>query len=228
MVGRTLLILSVLLIMTSATDEETINYCRPDKGIKTAITTGEMKAKKSSKKEPSRESQKVEYNKDGQAVYIFKSKDGSEYIRRYKDGKLQFIIYTYKDIPSFYLEGQKDSLLANAETVSDTSIVLSHNESGRPIKMQLSDGTVSVSEYVGCDEEMITTFSANGDTLQQVRLVMRNGVLVENIWTPFYPIKSTVTSIYYDYKFNRKGHWVKRRYKISSGEVTEKRKLTYY
>ena len=91
------------------------------------------------------------------------------------------------------------------------------------------DGNILLFNYLGCEVELQTLLTENMDTIQQYQLTYKKGVLIETIWTPFNPIKSSRTSNYFGYKYNKHGHWIKRNYKHQNkGIVTERRELTYY
>ncbi len=183
----------------------------------------------SSKSESLNQSQEIEYNTDGQPVFIRVTEaGGTEHQRVYKDGKLQLIITTRKKMPDFFQVDQLDSLDNNGNLETDTATIVDHGLDGRPSSIKGSDGTMVIFEYEGCDREMITTLSPTGDTIQQIQNTKANGVLVEQTWTPFFPEKSSRTTTYFDYQLNDSGHWIERRYKVREGTVTESRELSYY
>lgn len=219
-----------LMLLAHAGGNGPLEECFPDKGVKTAKIIGKIKLDDRSQNERPNEVQEIEYNMDGQAVLIKEfGGEGAVYRRKYRDGKLQFIATTRKKLPNFYPIEQLDSLIANSESQTDTAFIVRHHADGRPFEMVQSDGTTWIFEYAGCSMEMTTTLSPQGDTIQQVQTLNKNGVPVEVIWTPFTPVKSTVvTRRFSGYKFNKRGHWIKRTCHVRGGVLTEKRELTYY
>ena len=121
------LITVLLLILTSANEYNSTEVCFPDKGIKTAIITGEIKTKNSSEKKKIVELREIEFNNDGQPVFIRNTKDGGEEIKReYKNGELQYIITTRKKLPDFYSKDELESLIKNSSIVKDTAFILDY------------------------------------------------------------------------------------------------------
>lgn len=216
-----------LLWLFLAGNAQTINGCFPDKGIKSAILTAKQAPQEGELKTAAKK-QTIEYDNDGRPLIIHDAAEGTRHVRKYTDGKLQTIVTTRKDLPDFYLVEHLDSLMATAPDKTDSARILAHTTDGRPKEMHGADGITLLFEYKGCEEQLQTVFDAAGDTLQQTRLIYREGVLVESIWTPFVPMKSTRSTIYYDYEFNKHGHWVERKYKRRNGVVVEKRVLNYF
>lgn len=221
-------VIILLLVLTSAGEHKSNKKCFPDKGIKTAKISGKIESTNTTKKKRLDETMEMEYNEDGQPLYIRKTEHKTEHERKYKDGKLQLIITTRKKLPDFYLVDQFDSLIENSDYEKDTAFIFSHHEDGRPFKMKGSDGTTYIFEYIGCDQKITTTLNSNGDTLQQVQKKNKNGVLIESTWIPYFPTKSFSVTKYFGYKFNKHGHWIKRKYQRRENIITEKRRLTYY
>lgn len=200
--------------------------CFPDKGIKTAI----IKAINSSNGNSIVGTQEIEFNNEGNPILIKNNQNGGLEIKRiYKNNQLEFIITTRKEIPDFYSEGELEDLIEKANSINDTAFVLSCDNDGRPLKLQSSDKSSWIFEYFGCEKEIITNLSAKGDTIQQNQSIFKDGILVETVWSLFEPIRTNRTSKYFDYKFDKKGYWIKRNYKHQGKNViTETRKLTYY
>lgn len=217
------------MILTSCGNKGPIDECYPNKGIKTARVSGRINSTNTSESTSLDNTQEIEFNQDGQPVVIRTTKEGeTEHQRVYKDGKLQLIITTRKKLPDFYQIEELDSLVANATLETDTAIIVDHDLDGRPASIKNPDGITMVFEYEGCNRELITTLTPDGDTMQQVQNTKENGVSVEQIWTPFRPQKSSVITTYSGYKFDNNGHWIERTYKVRAGFVTERRELTYY
>lgn len=226
-----ILIITLLLIFTSVNEFNSNQECFPDKGIKTAIITGEIKTKNSSEIKKIVESREIEFNKNGQPLVIRNTKNGGEENKReYKNNELQLIITTRKKILDFYSKNELESLIKNANIVVDTVFVLDHHKDGRPTKIEGSDGTIQIFEYFGsCEKELITTLNPKRDTVQQYQSKFKDGVLIETIWTIFKPVKSSRISKYFEYKFDKNGNWIKRSYSHQGKNViTETRKLIYY
>jgi len=215
-------------MLISAGSYKPLEACFPDKGIKTAIISGKIKVKSTSKSKKLDGFQEIEYNREGQPALITNTKEETVHRREYEEGKLKCIITTRKSSPSFTYKGQPDSEIENSAIEVDTAVILSHNEDGRPLEMKDPGGMKWIFEYQGCESEMITTLYPNGDTLQQIQNISKNGVLVESITNPSGPVEGNFTRTFYGYKFNKAGHWIERAYEVRDGEITEKRKLTYY
>ncbi|WP_299682603.1 hypothetical protein [uncultured Dokdonia sp.] len=194
--------------------------CYPDKGIKKAkITT---KFKLSSEKISTKE---IKYDKSGNVIRIKTNGDENITNREYKNGKIIRII-TKNKLKDFYTEGENPK---SKKAVIDTSTVLQYDASGRPTKMTAEDNTTLLIQYEGCNIELHTLLHKSGDTIHQYQLIAKNDVLVETIWMPFAPVKSSRTSKFYDYTFNKQGDWIKRSFHHQDGEVIiEERKLVYY
>lgn len=227
---KSLFIIPVLLLTLACAEKiASIDPCSPDKGIKTAVTSGEIvHADGSGNKEKLDRTQRVEFNEEGQPTLIRDEYDGSEHRRLYEDGKLQLIITTRKKLPDFYMNEQEDSLMKYAEYETDTAVVLSHYEDGRIKEIKGSDGMITTFQYDGCDAERNTLISAGGDTVQQVHKSNKEGVLTATTWTTFQPVKSNMTRIFSGYKFDEHEHWIQRSYEVREGTITETRTLTYY
>lgn len=221
---KNMYIISILIFLITSCEEPSKNECFPDKGIKTAITTVEMK---SDGNEIGR--QEIHYDKDGRPVLIREPENGGVEIRReYEDGKLQYIISVQKELPGFYREDELESLLENANEYADTAVIISHTEDGRPIEFKDSDGITWLFKYVGCEKQIVTAINSDGDTIQQTQSINKGNVLIEYIWTAYEPIKSSSSTTYYGYKFDKHGHWIKRNSQRGGDVVTERRELVYY
>lgn len=202
--------------------------CLPDKGIKTARTHTKLESgnnKTSSKINGYRE---IHYDLKGRPILIINSYDGTEHRREYNNEKLQLIITSRKEFPNFYSAEELDSLIANAPILIDTANIINHNLNDEVKNIRNSDGSYLVFDFNACQEELQTYLTSEGDTIHQYKTRFKNGAVIETIWTPFKPIKSNVITKYYDYKFNKHGHWIKRKYKRREGIIIEKRKLIYY
>jgi|GEM_PF-2655762 len=218
---------TLFTILTTYTSEVAVNNCYSDKGIKLATVTAKVKPINGSKAKKSAIQDHIVFNEFGQPVMIQSSQNGGiMHLSKYEAGKLIYTATTQKVLPNFYNKSELPSLIVNAETKTDTTFVLSHYEDGRPKKVAGIDGSTSFFEYDGCNETQ-TVIHPNGDTLMQIQNLFENGVLVETNTSPFRQPKFTVTTQYTDYKFNRKGHWVKRSYKTDKAIIIEKRKLIY-
>ena len=223
--------LIVVFLFSIGTMGQVSTKCLPDKGIKIAITTAEMQSEWDGTKEVYPHAQEVHYDPEGRVVQIKDEANDVLHQRIYKEGKLQAMVSIRKDRPNFFEDADFGSLFKNAEIVTDTGFILSHYSDGEPAVLQHSDGARQTFGYKACQEEFNTFISASGDTIQQSRFIYENGVLTKSIWTP-YPIdtigqKDQIMK-YYNYKRNKHGHWISRKYKMGEYIVTEKRKLTYY
>lgn len=198
--------------------------CLPDKGLKTAKTFARFETESKDKST----SYEVFYDLEGRAILIKNNQDQSIHRREYKDGKLRLMISTRKKLPDFYSVEDEDSLIANAKTVTYTAKITRYLKNGDVAKLKLADGASQIFEYQGCQVESHTILNSIGDTIQQHQSFFKNGVLIKTIWTPFQPVKSNIVTEYYDYKFNRHGHWIRRKYRNNKGLIIENRELTYY
>ncbi len=210
----------VIVLLFFIQNDTPTESCYPDKGIKKAKITATYKH---STEEVSY--LEIKFDKSGRVIRTKENGDERIVNREYKNHKLVRII-TKNKLKDFYTLGENPK---NKKAVIDTALVLQYDESERPIKMTGADNTTLLLHYEGCYIELHTLLHKNGDTIQQYQITAKNGVLAETIWTPFTPTKSSRTSKYYDYEFNKRGHWIKRSYHHQDGEVIiENRKLTYY
>jgi len=201
--------------------------CLPDKGIKYAKIEAKIESENSQGNRNSK-SQVVYYDASGRVVLIDIEKDLRFHKRIYKDDRLQFMITTSKKIPNFYSPKDLDSLMIYSEVVTDTAQVINYHSNGEVAELELPDGTFQLFEYKDCHSEKITFLNSDRDTTQQIQTIFENNVVVKTIWSPFPLESSEVVTKYYDYKFNKHGHWTSRRYKRNRSVVNEKRILKYY
>lgn len=215
-----------LSIFTATNNFQSNDECFTDKGIKTAI----IKAVNSSNGNTIVGTQEIEFNNEGHTILIKNNQNGGIEIRRiYKNNQIKLIVTTRKEIPDFYSEDELEHLIENANVINDTAFVLSCQNDGRPLKLQSSYKSSWIFEYFGCEKEIITVLGPKGDTIQQNQSIFKDGILVETVWSLFEPIRTNRTSKYFDYKFDKKGYWIKRSYKHQGKNViTETRKLSYY
>ncbi len=202
--------------------------CLPDKGIKTAKTFAMLETESRVIHKNESNYREVYYDIEGRAILIKNGRDKSIHNREYKDGKLHFMISTRKKLPDFYSVEDEDSLIENTKTVTDTVKITRYYKNGNVAELKLADGVFQIFEYQGCKVESHTLLNSIGDTIQQNQSFFKNGVVIKTIWTPFQPVKSVVVTEYYDYQFNRRGHWVRRKYRSNEGLIIEKRVLIYY
>jgi hypothetical protein len=215
--------ISILFFLITSCEKTSKEGCFPDKGIKTAITIAKIESDRTEVG-----IREIKFDKDGRPLLIRNNNNGnSEHKREYLNGKLNFIITTRKELPSFYSEDEFNTLIENANEYTDTAVIISHSEDGRPLEMKGTDGFTCFFKYTGCEKELITTINPKGDTIQQVYSTKKGGVLLEQTCM-FYAPKSRSSTKYYGYMFNEQGHWIKRKYKRGKEVVTERRKLTYY
>lgn len=213
-------LIAMILLFSFTAKRNQGEGCYPDKGIKKVKITATYKH---STEEVS--NLEIKFDKSGRVIRTKENGDERIVNREYMNRKLVRII-TKNKLKDFYTVGENPK---NKKAVIDTAVVLQYDESGRPIKMTAGDKTTLLLHYEGCDIELHTLLHKNGDTIQQYQITAKNGVLAETTWTPFTPTKSPRISKYYDYEFNKKGHWIKRSYHHQDGEVIiENRKLTYY
>ena len=201
--------------------------CLPDKRIKTAKKFAKLEAEniENPYKTNYRETR---YDLSGRPFLIRDSRNRTKHIREYKNGKLHSIISSRKILPDFNSVEKLDSLIQAASVVIDTAFVTRYHSNGELAELKYPNGDYQLFEYNGCNEELHTFLSAKGDTIHQYQTIFKDGVVRKTIWTPFLPAKSEVITDYSDYEFNKHGHWTKRKYKHSKGEVIEWRKLTYH
>ncbi|MCL6266425.1 hypothetical protein [Flagellimonas myxillae] len=212
--------------ITICIGQNSIN-CLPDKGIKTAKTFAKLEAE--SIGNPYKiHYREIMYDLSGRPVLIRDSRDGTEHMREYKNGKLHSIISSRKMLPDFYSIEKLYSLIQTASAVIDTAFVARYHSDGELAELKHPNGDYQLFEYNGCNKELHTFLSNKSDTIHQYQTTFKNGVVIKTIWTPFLPVKSKVITDYYDYEFNKYGHWTKRKYKHIKGEVIEWRKLTYH
>ncbi|MCP4437575.1 MAG: hypothetical protein GY810_01365 [Aureispira sp.] len=138
------------------------------------------------------------------------------------------IITTRKKLPDFYSVENLDSLIKNSIEITDTATVVRYHSNGELAELKYPDGASQLFEENGCNEEISTFLDTNGDTIQKYQTIFKNGVVIKTKWTISKPIKSEVITDYYDYKFNKHGHWKKRKYRGNNGVIIEWRKLIYY
>lgn len=223
-------LLAIYLIISLNQDKTLTNTCYPDKGIKTAYISIKIKNTPPSKNHPSNKVREIEFNKEGQPIFIKNSDNGKkqhEWV--YDKNKLKYIITTNKKLPEFYHSKDLDSILKNTPIETDTSIVLSHTSSGRPKILKNPDGTTLIFNYKGCKEEVKTLIDNNSDTIQTMHLINKKGILIHSIWTPYKPIKSRRVTKYFKYKVDKHGNWIQRSYKHQSHSIMiETRELVYY
>lgn len=222
--------ITLILITTSIVCKGQVSInCLPEKGISIAKTKLISKSEKDLKKTKNKDYQEVHYDRKGRVVLIKNSKKGTIHRREYKEGKLQFLISTRKKLPDFYSTEDLDSLMINAKQVTDTVEIKKHYPNGEITEIKYPNNTSQIFEFDNCSSELNIFLNSVGDTIQKHHIFFENGVIIKTIWTTFKPIKSDIVTEYYDYKFNRYGHWVRRKYKKNSGAVLiEKRKLIYY
>ena len=218
----------ILLVLCSSSNGQTSINCLPDKGIKIAKTVANLESGSDAGSTNTSNYQEVHYDQEGRVILIKKGQDGTEFRRVYKDGKLLLMISARKELPDFYSVENLDSLIANAKEVTDTAIITKYHTNGEIAELKHTDGASQIFEYDGCQSESNTFLNSAGDTIQQYQSIFEGGGVIKTIWTPFQPVKSDVITDYYDYKFNRHGHWTRRKYKNNRGVIIEKRNLTYY
>lgn len=210
-------LIAVLLLLTPCITKAQTAGCYPDKGIRLAKTTTSLNG------ERQEGMQEISFDREGRPMKKENATEGDQSITtyHYEEGKLRYTMIE-SEVPSWMGDGETTTQL-------DTSRVDAYDEEGRPLEIGGVNGLRLLFSYEGCEQEVQTYLQPNGDTLQQYVMRVEDGVLVQTVWTPHLPIKSSQTSTYYDYQFNRKGHWIKRSYRHEGkGEVVEKRKLTYY
>ena len=222
-------LIPLLLFLYLSRASQAQKSCWFDKGIKTARVVAKVEGGKNSKGESREEVRVFDFDPKGRPVTITEGFAGENVFKRdYENGKMLRVISIRLDLPDFYMEDELESLKAKAKKVSDTATVITNHPDGRPAVMKYSTGQTCYYEYNGCEEDLVTIVEVTGDTTQQMQTFHKDGVIVESTGTVFYPNKSNFTTLYYDYKYDKRGHWIERKYQRNVGTVVEKRKLTYY
>ena len=218
-----------LLFFSCSKSRREVKACRYNEGIKTAVISATIQEEDEMQKDAFGGTQTIHYNASGQELKIEYSNDTLLVHKRvYHDGKLKFIINTRKkNAPSLDSSQQNTSIHNNF--ISDTTIVLAYHSDGRPIKMKQNDWTLVNYSYTACDQEVQTLIDNEGDTLHQLYYYRENDVLVKTTWIPFIPVKSMISTNYFDYKYDGNGYWISRKYDTRNHTiVTEMRSLVYY
>ena len=202
--------------------------CLPDKGIKTAKTYLKIESKHDATTQKKNHYREVHYDEEGRVVFNKNSEEETRHQRIYQDGKLQMMLSTSKMPTGFFSEQELDSIKAHTPEITDTAFVVKYHENGEPAEIKGAHG-IQTFEFEDCQLESSTLFTPRGDKIQSQQTFFENGVVVKSIWTLFQPVESDdIITVYYDYEFNKKGHWIKRKYMTVQGLVIEKRKLSYY
>ncbi len=226
---KSLLFTIAFIIFSSVSHGQISTNCLPDKGIKTARTFMSFVSDDNEINQKDNNYQEVHYDAAGRVILIRNSPDGSEHRREYRNKKLQLMISTRKDLSDFYSAEDLDSLLAHSSEIKDTAMIVRHHPDGEPAELKHADGASQIFEYKGCQEESNILLSPAGDTIQAYRSIFENGVVIQTIWTPFQPAKSEdVVTDFFDYVFNKRGHWISRKYQRSGHLIVEERELTYH
>ena len=225
---KSIQIIIILIALSSLTYGQTSINCLPDKGIKIAKTVAKLESESKAENMNNGNFREVHYDTEGRVILIKNGRDGTVNRREYKDGKLQLMTSTRKKLPDFYSDEDLDSLMINSEDVTDTAYITRYHANGEIAELKHADGASQMFEYNACQAESNTLLNSVGDTIQQYQSIFENGVVIKTIWTPFQPVKSDVITDYYDYKFNKYGHWTSRKYRSNRGVIIEKRNLTYY
>ncbi|WP_040282108.1 hypothetical protein [Psychroserpens damuponensis] len=212
-------LIPLLFILTCASSSDSQDGCYSNKGIKIAksYTANDYE-------DIDVGFQETHYDKNGKPTLSANENNGTKTTYNYQGAKLIYII-NESNRPDFY-DASSDY---ETKLKVDTVFVSVHYKDGRLKEIIEKNNTKVLFEYDGCEKSIHTFLKQNGDTIQQVKYINKNNVLVKTKWTSFYPSKSTRVSEYYDYEFDTKGHWIKRKYKHSNKiENTETRTLIYY
>lgn len=182
-----------------------------------AITTAELQSNPDEKR-----IQIMEYNVEGRPL-TRKNPDGGELIKfLYEDEKLKYTILQN-------LLNNENELKVEAVAKVDTNFVFTNDEFGRPLIINGADGNVLEFRYVGCEKDFQEYRDANGQLIYQLEMTYENGILLSTVMKSEFEDWSEQVTNYYDYKLNKKGNWIERKYQYPSGIIIiEKRELIYY
>ena len=218
---RAALISFLLLIPGLTTQAQNSIHCLPDKGVQIAQHFVNIEGEEMTHIED------IHYDREGRTVLRRMIQESSEMEKVYQNGKLAMIISTRKQMPDFYTEESYDSLMANASSVTDTALVISHYANGEMKEFRQPDGTITAFSFDGCKEELIY-FTQKRDTFGLNHTTFENNLASKTEYTFLKPVETIITKTYLDYKFNQKGHWIERKMHTDGGVFIETRELTYY
>ncbi|MEO1515391.1 MAG: hypothetical protein AAFV95_10270 [Bacteroidota bacterium] len=224
-----LLFFALLPVSNSQISTNCLAECLTEKGIKVAKTSAEQASELDETTLDRNNFQEVHYDEEGRVILFKSGPNGPVFQPEYKNGQLQRIITRRQQFPAFSSKEDHAPSIDNASEVIDTAIVVGFHKDREPAELHHADGAIQTFDYNACLQESTTIIDPDGDTVQQHRIIFENGVVAKSIWTPFRQVKSDMVTTYYDYEFNRHGHWIRRKYKDNLGDlVIEKRELTYY
>lgn len=194
--------------------------CLWDKGIKKATTTATLQSDPDKKR-----IQIMEYNKEGRPL-TRKNPINGDVIFLYEEQKLKGTIIqnTFESRDDFNHKIEVDDL-----TEVDTNFVLRNDEFGRPLIIDGADGNFLTYSYTGCEKDYQEYKDANGQLIHQFEMTYENGILLKTVMKSEFEDWSEQVTSYYDYKLNKKGNWVERKYEYPNGMIIiEKRELIYH
>jgi predicted nucleic acid-binding Zn finger protein len=165
----------------------------------------------------------VEFDKNGKAITVVNTKKRSTSRFVYVDEVLKYVINSGPDL-FFYSEED----LQEMEIKIDTLFIAKNDNKGRVLEGIDVDNVKYEYTYLGCKEESITVYNAN-EKQNTVYLLKENGNIITRATTFYFPVESTITSNYINYKFDKHGHWIERSLKDENGSIfTEVRELEHY
>lgn len=212
------LLLFILFLSACVSKDAIQPPCYPDKGIKESLTTATII---SGEGEEESSSQHITFDRQGKPILRTQGGGGQvKYI--YDDNKLMNTIITNSS-------GDKENLWdkINSESI-DTNAVTKHDQYGRALIIEGSDGSRIEFSYKGCDVETQHYFDKYGDKIHDYELVFLHKSLIQATWTLASETNGQQTR-YYSYKYDNKGKWIERVYEHSSGKkIHEYRALEYY
>ena len=196
--------------------------CGNEKGVKSAIITSITVDSATNEQDTS--IVYFFYNKEGKvSSRWFKHDGGTEYKNIYEKGKLMMTLTIGKEQP-----GPESDKLSNEIEVRDTLRYVKHTPDGRPAKSVSLKGRICLFEYKGCQEQLQTFLSPEGDTTYQTLAILENEQPAKVITTYLSEPKAIYKSYHFDYQYNKRGHWIERKSKWSGNTATTWRELTYY
>ncbi|MEM6724355.1 MAG: hypothetical protein AAF598_09980 [Bacteroidota bacterium] len=199
--------------------------CLVDKGIKEAVISA-----KNVPSDPTEKTQETTitstYDQAGRLLTYFDSYEQIGQRNVYEQDRLTLFTTSYKQLPNHYLSEQYDSLMNVAPTVIDTSFVLEHDANNNIKRLKRRDGVEALFSYQGCNFESHTAVAYTGDTISQLLIGLNEGLVKRVVSSSYGEVYSV--RVYYDYKFNKRGHWIQRTSKNYYETTYERRKLRYY
>ncbi len=224
--------LLLLLIFTSfSTNRKNKDTCYSDKGIKTAriyiVRNGDSKKGQEKGKEKFRE---LSFDTSGNVIRM-REPMGDDSIAFYYQYENRKLMRTLRTRNRKLWEALDITDMPQEEWITgmDTSKIVSHNDGGLPNELRSWDGGYLTWSYVGCEQEIRKRYSSEGVMLQETTDWKDKGLLELSTTVVHTEPQWTSVTHYFDYKFNRKGHWIKRKYRHGSKAViVERRELEYY